>query len=828
MSFCAYFGALVVLTTIAMAAALDAAAPANRNLNLTETSTSTISSTEATTIATAIAIDSNTSSTKLIEVTAKSPMAQSQSTRSTNGENQTKIEKPTYEPSTTQIADVITSVSDDMVTIDTGTIAFSEDADANSEQPESETVSFGIRSFTVEVTTATDKPTVEEHHNVAAVASSQPTEIPSPKTTAAAAAAGSSRSSEEVTANSGITIVPIKMSSSDSSSSSAAPSPSPSPTPTIMKQENGLYRIKIAEIITDEFNSGMRDDDGNDENLNQIQNQVPPAMLMNRYRAQQAAAVASKQGRINIADLYPSKIEDFEPIIRESNEKMLQQKNRFALNSDDDAIRFNDEIVNDDGNRQQNSIQLNYDAAAAPTQIEGKVNFIENNIPTTKIEIELIDEPGASKDDVKIIGPSDDDDDVEQDVEISSIDASVVGPDDSDGDGADKITDFTSKLQENDGIISTIERSFLKVANNENVENDKTPITVNKAINAMGFIERRVKKHDPMFKNRFALNEESRKLRSDIGNTKFNGGADSMADNTIAPADNRKPELSTTKFYNGRAVHNDGVAKQMKATAATVAATNHAQSVDRKILFFNVNGNRTNAKEMERLKHDREEIIKGKSVVANESGAANESSNMHLYVMHTNTARPAASPSTDNPNEKPASLASTAMPTTTTSKVSTSSAQPTTNNNNNMRSASITSASSAANTISSSTENNSPSPPLSSTAWAAMPNAETEAALIRSQKLKRLRDRLDSLECDMQTMMPDESTVWRGNETHELSLPTTVSSHILYKFSCMPNVVRTPLDEGWFSSAPVIIQFEYRLLIKSHEHIARANDKSVI
>lgn len=799
MSFCAYFGALVLMTAIAMTAAAgpwDAGAPANRNLNLTETSTSTISSTEATTFATAIASGSNTSSMKQIEVTAKSPMAQSQSMRSANGENQTKIEKLMSEPSTTQVANVITSVSDDMVSIDTGTIAFSEDDAANSEQPESETVSFGIRSFTVEVTTATAKPTVDEHQNAAAVASSQPIEFSSPQTTAAAAA-GSSSSSEDVTPNSGITLVPIRISSTDSS-----PSPSPPPTPTSTKQENGLYRIKIAEIITDEFNSGMRDDDGNDENLNQIQNQVPPAMLMNRYRAQQAAAVASKQGRINIADLYPSKIEDFEPIIRESNEKMLQQKNRFALNSDDDAIRFNDEIVNDDGNRQQNSIQLNYDAAAAPTKIESKVNFIENNIPTTKIEIELIDEPGASKDDVKIIGPSDDDDDVEQDVEISSIDASVVGPDDTDGDGADKITDFTSKLQENDGIISTIERSFLKVANNENDENDKMPITVNKAINGMGFIERRVKKHDPMFKNRFALNEESRKLRSDIGNTNFNGGADSMADNTIAPADNRKPEFSTTKFYNGRDVHNDGVAKQMKATVATVAATNHGQSVDRKILFFNVNGNRTNPKEMERLKHDREEIIKGKSVVANETAAANEPSNMHLYVMHANTDRSSASPSTNRLNEEPSSIATTALPT-----ASTNSAQPTANNN--MPSTSITSASSAANIISSSTENNSPS---SSSAWAAMPNAETEAALIRSQKLKRLRDRLDSLECDMQTMMPDESTVWRGNETHELSLPTTVSSQILYKLSCMP-YTRTPVV-GMSASAPVIIQFEYRLLLK--------------
>lgn len=729
--------------------------------------------------------DANTSMIKDIEVTA---------TSATFGENQTKIEKSTVEPLTTQHANVntskddFTSASDDMVTIDTGTIAFSDDAAAtNSAQSESsETVSFGIRSFTVEVTTATEKPSaIEQHDDDAAVAeASQLSEATSPKTTSAG---------DDASMNFGsITSLPIKMASIDASASPhVSPSPLPTPTPMSTKQENGLYRIKIAEIITDEFNSGMRDhdddenDDGTDESLNQIQHQMPPAMLMNRYRAQQAAIDAAKQGKINIADLYPPKIEDFEPIIRESNEKMLQQKNQFALNSDDSVERhFDDAGAIDDGNRQQNSIQVNYDvaaAAAAASKIEGKVNFIENNIPTTKIEIELIDEPGASKDDVKIIGPSDDDDDVEQDVEISSIDASVVGPDDEsngdDIDGDEKVTDFTSKLQENDGIISTIERSFLKVANVEQQhDNDKLPITVNKAINAMGFIERRVKKHDPAaFKNRFVLNEETKRLQqqhSDIGNTKFNGAADSMADNTIAPADNRKTEFSTTKFYNGRAVaHGDRAVKPSKTTTTT--ATTKAN--DQKILFFNVNGNQSSAKEQERLKHDREEIVKGKSLVANKT--ATGSSNMHLYVMHASTARPSPASANNESNEKPSSVASTANPSTTASIMSTGSASTAANN---MLSPSISSASSAANTISPSTEHNAPLSTPASSSSSAWPNAETEAALIRSQKLKRLRDRLNSLECDMQTMMPDESSVWRGNETHELSLPTTVSSINLY------------------------------------------------
>lgn len=823
MKFCAYFGALMLMAAIAVttaAGSMDAASRVNHNLKLNQTSSTSTST--ATTIMTPIVSTteplptamvstpstataggdlSSSSSTQPIELatTTISNILATHPTGATSGENQTKIEIMSPEP-TMQIVNVstfkdeLTSVSsdgDEMITIDTGTIAFSDDDDAaNSEQRESGTVSFGIRSFTVEVTTATDKPTVDiRGGDTASVASPKQIENTSPKTTAAvdiSSSNTSTSSSEEATSNSGITIVPIKLSSTDSSSSSlssSSPSPNPSPTPISTKQENGLYRIKIAEIITDEFNSGMRDhddDDGsNDENMNQIQNDVPPAMLINRYRAQQAAAAAAKQRKINIADLYPSKIEDFEPIIRESNEKLLQQQNRFAVTGDEDVQHFDDEIVNDDRNRQQNSIQINYDVAAAAAsaaavpKTEDKVNFIENNIPTTKIEIELIDEPGASKDDVKIIGPSDDEDDVEQDVEISSIDASIVGPDDSDDDD-DKITDFTSKLQENDGIISTIERSFLKVANNEN-DNDKLPITVNKAINAMGFIQRRVKKHDPTFKNRFMLNEENRQPRIDIANTKFNGAADSIADNTIAPADNRKPEFSTTKFYNGKNLYGRkerNEAKQLKSTAAAAASTK-VESVDRKIIFFNVNGNRTNAKEMARLKHDREEIIKDKSIAMNKTAAAGSSA-MHLYVIHESTGRPSTSAAAhNNANAKPSSSSTTAIPMSTMSTIaaSSSSANPTTSNDDKNMAATSTSSASAATAISTSTENNS----QSSAAWLPLPNAETEAALIRSQKLKRLRERINSLECDIQTMMPDESTVWRGNETHELSLPTTVS-----------------------------------------------------
>lgn len=46
----------------------------------------------------------------------------------------------------------------------------------------------------------------------------------------------------------------------------------------------------------------------------------------------------------------------------------------------------------------------------------------------------------------------------------------------------------------------------------------------------------------------------------------------------------------------------------------------------------------------------------------------------------------------------------------------------------------------------------------------------------RSHVLSRMEEKINSLECDIQIQNePIESSVWRGNETHELCLPNTVS-----------------------------------------------------
>lgn len=338
------------------------------------------------------------------------------------------------------------------------------------------TVSVGIRSFTVEVTTPFEKPSIQDA-----------TKIPSNSNVLDMKSMNKTKTFP--TENYNGTVVPDNNDSTytasnekDTEAVSTSSSPSPSPNGYedksvvndihVEKQlKNGLYRIKIAEIITDEFDNALGDDE------------IEAAINRNKLY---------NSGKINIADLYPSQDEDFGPIIKESNERLLKDKHMFVQ----------DNGMDDDGNLKANSF---VDIDSQPNQ-NWNSNGNTVNIPTTKIEIELIDEPSLSSD------------------------VLIHSKNDDSTDGTDRITDFTQQLlRENDKIVSTIERSFVNV-NNENGDGKSTvsplqpiPTTlahpVNGQIKSMEFIDRRVKKHDPTFK--YKILDENEQNHVDFANTKF-------------------------------------------------------------------------------------------------------------------------------------------------------------------------------------------------------------------------------------------------------------------------------------------------------------------
>lgn len=62
----------------------------------------------------------------------------------------------------------------------------------------------------------------------------------------------------------------------------------------------------------------------------------------------------------------------------------------------------------------------------------------------------------------------------------------------------------------------------------------------------------------------------------------------------------------------------------------------------------------------------------------------------------------------------------------------------------------------------------------------------------RSHVLSRMQEKINSLECDIQMQNePTDSSIWRGNETHELCLPNTVSPSNLYSKNIRLRPTRT-------------------------------------
>jgi hypothetical protein len=107
------------------------------------------------------------------------------------------------------------------------------------------------------------------------------------------------------------------------------------------KLDNGLYRIKIGEITTDEFNTHH------------------------------------EQSKVNIDDFFPSKIEDFRPIIELSNAKMLREHGEQSV-------------------KPEPALTSEVSIAAEKSTTGTRINT--SNVATTNIEIELIDDTTTSID----------------------------------------------------------------------------------------------------------------------------------------------------------------------------------------------------------------------------------------------------------------------------------------------------------------------------------------------------------------------------------------------------------------------------------------------
>lgn len=221
----------------------------------------------------------------------------------------------------------------------------------HSDQDESTVVSFGIRSFTVEVSkgSETTMPSTVGITQSVSEKSLDSTSAPTTGTTGSAHHLSSSLKSN-------LNILFSDEGNNDDSNDdtettvllSSHENEIANEIQIDKKLNNGLYRIKIGEITTDEFDNGLNFNEPLGDKLHHGQ-----------------------QSKVNIDDFFPSKIEDFRPIIEISNEKMLREKD--ALHNEQVMLR--EEIV------------LNEEP-----EVKSGTRINTSNVGTTNIEIELIDD----------------------------------------------------------------------------------------------------------------------------------------------------------------------------------------------------------------------------------------------------------------------------------------------------------------------------------------------------------------------------------------------------------------------------------------------------
>ncbi|XP_023031742.1 uncharacterized protein LOC6642814 isoform X1 [Drosophila willistoni] len=567
--------------------------------------------------------------------------------------------------------------------------------------------------------------------------------------------------------------------------------PSSTPSPPLSSIKDALQRLKLSEMpapatttttiaITttttateepDEFTSPL-----NIQMQAAASYQVAETLadLNEEERARYDAMLAQQPtaSKLNIVDLYPLKIEDMQPIIETDNEELLRQRTIF-------------------------------------TQPENLEDFRQNLMPN---EVEMM------------LGNED-------------VDKLLLVK--------DKLTtmpnDFAGKLlADQDDLITEIENKFQLHETTTVSSSSSSSTTAKPASSTLSplllqpgdtFIDRRVKKSFE-FPLQHRASDVMAMPHVDFANTKFQTDSmDSMGDNGkangggggnggAAMAAATHPEFSTTKFYNSKELYNEMLLhnkrKMMKETKTTPTAGS---------------------------------IIKSSSTTSSSEATT-------LSSAELKTSQPATKLSVERVTLTPAMESfSPTMGTATTTTTSTSSSTTTTSTlkprkyqkelkraklllkaltppklDNKLEVVSatkvkITTLSSstttpAAGTTTTTTAASPPSAALESHHLATMDTANpTKAAskpIARPRILSRLQEKINSLECEIQTV-PQDSHLWRGNETHELLLPIVTTEHCKPDEHCIPNVLTWRGEAEIQSGDILIVEINDAMLNPSHE-----------
>uniref|UniRef100_A0A1S4H2U6 EGF-like domain-containing protein n=1 Tax=Anopheles gambiae TaxID=7165 RepID=A0A1S4H2U6_ANOGA len=820
-----------------------------------------------------------------------------------------------------------------------------DDKKASDLEPESETpvISFGIRLFTVEVATGTERASEEQidlsnatqaqgnmsskntatsnHDGVdpidttvspAVVSSTVGSPESSPKLRSPESVEGSVTST---TTNGQSTVTINTQVMANGAVGSAFELPEDAQDDAFSNEihvernmKNGLYRIKIAEITTDEFDNGLRENDN--------ENMLMTDTMGSQGSRQLPLHKSVYPSKINIDDFYPSKLEDFKPDqaqqhLNSDEEQRLREKDILrnedgerlfestimkpsdilpvltTTEVDEKAEQLQEQLLGDGMERPSNvgtvtsassssSVSSSSSSSSSISPINNATGQDSGDISTTKIEIELIDDTSeTSASDERSSKPTIDNitEKLEENDEvISRIEENFKGfrafEGTAGGDDEEEYRDavegrkddevitiaissvtFSSSQQDSTQTAPPPSASVSTVAAAEQQptdEEDGVPVSGSDIVkNSYGnlFIPRRVKKNDPSTATKLAQLGKTAPLKKiDFAATKFNtdnnapGGLSDSADGSKKD----KPEFSTTKFYNSKELYSElhhqalvpnrtqTVAKS-KATAAILSEKDiiTAKTMSKPAQAILAASSRKSSR-AQATSSTGADNAGAKADLKQHTLKTNFVLNEPTVPVGTKSTKPgSASASEDLQQRKIKSLGSAASaiiaataklakpsrPSSTTTTTTAAAAAATTTTFNSMT---TTVASSA---VFPSQPGSNDSNRLGVTTVGSSRIDETVQSIGVASKpsvpLSRLHEKINTLDCEIQSIAPD-SSVWRGNETHELQLPAMTPEDCSAGSSCTPTTISWEGTADIQSGDVLIVEIDDHHLIPSN------------
>ncbi|KAI8042398.1 hypothetical protein M5D96_003711 [Drosophila gunungcola] len=366
--------------------------------------------------------------------------------------------------------------------------------------------------------------------------------------------------------------------------------------------------------------------------------------------------------------------------------------------------------------------------------------------------------------------------------------------------------DFTGKLlADQDDLITEIESKFQLHETTTIRPRTSTSTTISPTRQHPGhtFIDRRVKKSFE-FPMQHRASDVMAMPHIDFANTKFQQDAD--------PPAASHPEFSTTKFYNSKELYNEMLLhnkrKLMKAAAKAEGSSPIKSAEDTTRVTTNLNV-----------------TPEGQTFNPTTSTASGTTSSATTPITTTTTVTESATTTTTT-----TSTTTTGSSTTTNGKYQKQlkraklllkaltpppkSSDKTTAAGESPSSTSTSTTTTATLLASARTRTRTRTHPPSYPP--ANPTKAASKPIARPRILSRLQEKINSLECEIPPV-PQDSHLWRGNETHELLLPIVTTEHCRPDEHCIPNVLTWRGEAEIQSGDILIVEINDAMLNPSHE-----------